>query len=1494
MPEQSVYQSPFGDASNEAAASSEQPSVATQTPPSSSSTYVSPFSYGAAKPAPTYVSPFSSDSSSTNDESASQTYVSPFADTGSRVKSGYQSPFGDSTSVQEPSAAITEPVGTKPNQDESDSNSPWYKKAWDFANHPLIDEDTMKNWFGADPDHWSGFAHGLFDVASGLTSPLSLAFAIGTFGESWGIELGSTAGVAALKTAGMGAEEVGQMVKGSQIFAKALKIGHDSEGALAEVAKAGFDPEVFQKGLTALSDAGLNSGSMISNGLVRRSGGAMLRSIPGVGIATADKIATWAAAGVDAGFSIQNLYSAAVLAPQVLDALKEGDNDKATRLAIDTFGSGAFGLLGGQAVHQHAGELMTNAEASLGLRVKPSDENLKFRKILEPTEGKFAKSLAATKKWNEDIKALFPEIGYKPDKSWVAGGSSESDLRARLFRESAPSGEERVKILQEGETLDQDQLDAAAQSAMELGSSLSYWHDAIAEVAGRPEERIWKGNFDSIWYGDEEKAVINKAIDTGTLKNAPKEYIDQLLSASDPRKMTDTEHNYHSLVGKYFDVTNVEGVKQGVLGQINDRYVSALWKKDNEMQVKDRAVRKIYDLNPSALKARTFDNTLQGLLLGYRLDNASMADLAADNRNTLSRLAVSREAVNNVRTSGVRASDGLPFVVMGGTGQVVESTGADGKPVNPATFINPRMINGQSILIDDKVIDGYKSRIIRPGTTSLPKNLQWMQDFKDLQGVDRAARAVQDSLLKDVDVDSNGSTLRTVDSDGNTIFRVEHPNHPGVTASLPSSEISSPFDVHNKLVDTLRDNNIFDVPYKKDGFNIQATTAEPEAYLTRIGDAKGVMDRHDVALEGLFKASKGVWPDNVPPVELHLSENGAVVGANGRYRAALALQNGVERIPVDVTRTVPTPKGKAPFTELDRLLQEEHIRSVKTGKTGEERYAYTGNKYRSLDVPELRDWTFTSVDSAGNPIFVKTDMLAHPEVYDYLQRRFGADDSGLGKRFPIAQKALKVSSEAKGLLLSLSPFHIVQEGLRALMTGLSPFGMAKFNPDNPMHVLAAEKGVFDFNTPQGIKEYQEGLASGGHSALVSKIPVLGALNNHMADFLFKKYIPSLKLRSFERIMAANEKLHPTWLKDKLANESADETNERFGGIPYRRMGRSAAAMDMARLVTLAPDWLESEVRFIKRAFSGDEGQLARRDLAKFALSMWGASRVLNYVYSSSTGSDDDKSAWAKTHPEAPFGLVIKDAKGSSKVYTLRTMPGDLVHAVSDPAGFLNGRMSPAARVGLQAYTGRDQFGKKVENNNIFVNVLGKVAPIPSQIPFQKATEGSDYSWPDAAYKMAGGEPYVYKTQAQKLAAQMASERADGMPIDDNKLRRHRVLLDIEDQIRSNQMSDDGINTAVQNGQLHPDEARKLMKDLASVPKGLDPEQARLYSHASKASMADLIRIFNAGTNQERSLLTPLVVKKKTQYLRDANKNMSPTERQDDRTMQWIRKNFGVE
>lgn len=1162
-------------------------------------------------------------------------------------------------------------------------DAPWYEKLWDFANAPLIDDKTIKNWFGADVEHWTGWSRGLLDLAEGLTSPLSIGLAVGTFGSSSLIESG---GAAALKAAGMTADEIGEVVNGSKIMAKSLRMGMTPEDALAVARSYGTNGATLQRGLMELSKVGLKPESMIAKGIVRRTGSAMLRSYmddPG----KAETIATGVQGLVDAGFTLQNAYGAVVMAPKVLDALKDGNYEAAQRYAVDAAGMGLFATLGGKAVHEHAGELMTDAEAQMGLRVKPSEENLKLMRILEPMEKNRILAGENHKVWEEQTRKDFKDVL----------SSSESELRARFWRES-------------------------------------------------------DGNLDD-W-----NKQIKDSIQSGELKNKSAEYQNRLLAATDSSKLTDREVEYAKHAGAHFDETATEAVAKGVLPAAAEDYVTRAWKDpENDTVRKFKTISRSGDfsVNTSMARKRIFESTLEGLLKGYELKDHDMVALAAFNGNTFSNIAAARDALQRIRGAGARASDGRPMGAISGAGHVIEGTDEEGNPINVGTVIRPDAM--QSLRIADKVIQGLKEDVLKERTARVG-------------GPERRA------------------AVRPTDQE------------------------------YQDYIERLR------IPEARKAL-VDATTDEEKLTAQQ-------------TLDNLVEMAKQ---------------------KSSEYKAY---------------------KPRQEFTQLDRLIKEGKIVQLGINKrTGEPYYGWTTHDYVTVDHPAFRDWKVPTGDTDGNPVYVNGELKVHPEAAEYLKRRFETQES-LTKKIPGLKTALAAGREAKGWLLAFSPFHFMQEGLRAIMTGISPIGVERFNPENPMHVLAAEKGVWEFKNYNGIRSFEDGLV--GHSKIMSKIPVLREIQSWTQSMLFDRYIPGLKLRAFERVMAANENLHPEWTKNKLAEESAMEVNERFGGIPYKRIGRSAAAMDLARLTTLAPDWLESEMRFMKRVFGGDEGKLARRDVAKMALGLWATARVLNYL---TTG---------KLHNEAPFGVAYKDQDGKEKIYSVRTLPGDVLHAVSDPIGFMNGRTAPLLKSALMTYTGRDEQGRKLSSNGIFVNLMRNVTPISLEKPIQTAT-GVDtgVSGGDQAAKALGFTVTPYRTEAQRLASKLASEKNEAGPLDPAKLRRFQTVSRMEDDLRAGQINPSVVQDAVEKGILHIDEAKRIMDNLKKTT-GMDGDTARLYSQASRLPLEDVIKIWNAATSEEKAAIAKLIISKKNSYVRKVFKDTTPEERQNDPTYQWIKRNFPAE
>lgn len=388
--------------------------------------------------------------------------------------------------------------------------------------------------------------------------------------------------------------------------------------------------------------------------------------------------------------------------------------------------------------------------------------------------------------------------------------------------------------------------------------------------------------------------------------------------------------------------------------------------------------------------------------------------------------------------------------------------------------------------------------------------------------------------------------------------------------------------------------------------------------------------------------------------------------------------------------------GKLPMSTLDSINDSKP--SV---------YAWNTDNYASIDHPMLRGVKHVLTTPSGDNVFVKGDVRVHPEAQEYLERILGTDTKGPGEG-PIGKVAGKLGREAKGILLFGSPFHIFQEGLRGIITGVSPFGLDKIDlASNPVLANGVEHGLTLGQDHRGLAAFKDGELR-GNSKIISKVPGLNRIQSGVDHFLFDKYVPTLKARSYPKLVEDYKAAYPEWTDEKVADTAAAHANELFGGINYQQLGRSAATQNWARLLLLAPDWLEGEVRSIVRPF-GTEGKVARSQMLKATVGLWTTSRILNYL---NTG---------QFHNEAPFGVVVKGDDGKEKVYSIRTLPTDTLHAVSDPLGFIKGRLSPNVHALAQFATGRDDQGHKIAKSGLALDLLNSAAPIPIQSAVQAAS-----------------------------------------------------------------------------------------------------------------------------------------------------------------------------
>jgi hypothetical protein len=520
--------------------------------------------------------------------------------------------------------------------------------------------------------------------------------------------------------------------------------------------------------------------------------------------------------------------------------------------------------------------------------------------------------------------------------------------------------------------------------------------------------------------------------------------------------------------------------------------------------------------------------------------------------------------------------------------------------------------------------------------------------------------------------------------------------------------------------------------------------------------------------------------------------------------------------------------------DLQRLIDEGMLVPRKSGG-----YAWNAGDFKTVDHPSFRAWNYATEAPDGSPVLVKGELRAHPEVFDQLRRYIGAETPLLNSRTGKAISTL--SGESKRLLFSLSPFHLVQEGVRSYMAGVNPFSMANdWNIEtNPLLRKGVEHGLTLAPEYKSSELFSEGM-SGGNSKVIGKIPLLRDINQFIHHTIFERYIPSRKAATFQTLIEQYKRSYPNWQPSKVYTEAAAHTNELFGGINWKYLGRSARTQDLMRLASLSPDWTESNMRLITRAL-GPTGAVARKQLAKLAVTVWLGARIANYLAS------------GEPHNETPFGVAVKDDSGKEHVYSLRSPITDALHLAQDPRSFMLNRLSPAAKTGVEVATGRDVRGRAVTGSDTALNALSNMTPIPAQgVLHYFNSEGPERNGFAQILQSFGVENYQYRTQAEKLAGQLASSRMPTGTVDSTQLALHLQKLRAEDDIRQGQQPD--------LMQFSLTDRREIMRNAKRSP---------LAARASRLPMKDFLEVWDAATPTERAELSNELIMKKNAYMKKA-------------------------
>lgn len=542
------------------------------------------------------------------------------------------------------------------------------------------------------------------------------------------------------------------------------------------------------------------------------------------------------------------------------------------------------------------------------------------------------------------------------------------------------------------------------------------------------------------------------------------------------------------------------------------------------------------------------------------------------------------------------------------------------------------------------------------------------------------------------------------------------------------------------------------------------------------------------------------------------------------FRRALAARTFVKSL-MDLTEKDGRPTidvaGVGVPIEKSGVTEATLVRpKFKTGGTGP---LNNRKDYIAYDHPALRRWKWVETGKEGQPIFVQGDVLVHPEAYKKLDALLGRS---WWQRTPTRRALIKGGSMVKQTMLDLSGFHAVQIGTHALEHKVNPLKLVDIDFTNPVQRDLISHGLVASDT-HGQSLYSEGLAG---TALTRRIPWVGERLAEYNDWLFKEYIPRIKMTMAIDALERNTKRYSNKLnRDQILKLTSDEANAAFGELNYRMMGRHPSTQDTLRMFLLAPDFLEARAKFAGQAATRYGGE-QRMALALGAVTLYFTARILNKLI-------DDDYHWDLEH-----AFTLRSGKHD---YSLRTVQGDIIHLITDPNRFARNRLNPLyGRTALEALTQRNYRGEKVD----WVEQLKDLASQP--IPISLRTSREQKLWESflsafavqtkhgtAQYDVTKlSNEFLKKTGQERLVEVIEDSDSPYRKLrfalaDKNKKNAEKALTELR-----NRRSNEQIFRSMENSFSRP--FTGSWENEFKFRKSLTPEQLRIYQKARKEKEDD--------------------------------------------------------
>ena len=338
-------------------------------------------------------------------------------------------------------------------------------------------------------------------------------------------------------------------------------------------------------------------------------------------------------------------------------------------------------------------------------------------------------------------------------------------------------------------------------------------------------------------------------------------------------------------------------------------------------------------------------------------------------------------------------------------------------------------------------------------------------------------------------------------------------------------------------------------------------------------------------------------------------------------------------------------------TKVDRQL-------IKTGK----QWGLLGNQrlddWKQIEHPNFTDWKWAGkaegAKTYGKNFFVTKDgnlmkrvtMYAEPKLAKHLNSAFG---TSVLYSIPGVRTLTEYNAMLKRWVLFTSLFHH-QAYIRSYDLG----GRTGFKNLGPRRAFVAGRTAIENFEPDLILGVRQGLTLGriqdydekilrGKKTIWGKmarkvkpagvaIDQINKLRDWNEHLLFAKLGPFLKAQTYLLEYRGLIKKHKKAILagrmdiDDVAKEAAGLANDDFGGLHLQRIGRNPTLQHIFRLLALAPDWTESNVRSAVKAFRGGlGGEVYRAFWARIALKGLTSLVVFNYLMAMFDEDDEDTS-----------------------------------------------------------------------------------------------------------------------------------------------------------------------------------------------------------------------------------------------------------------------------